>query len=185
MRFTELELPGAYLVHLEPHRDERGFFARTWCRREFEEQGLETRVAQRSLSYSKQKGTLRGMHFQAPPRQEVKLVRCARGALHDVIIDLRRESPAFGEHLAVTLDAERRRTLYVPEGFAHGFQTLENGTEVHYQMSEFYSPEHSRGYRPDDPAFDIDWPVEPAIVKDRDLEWPDFDPDRPLEGPVG
>ncbi len=180
MKFTELELPGAHLIELEPHRDDRGFFARTWCRREFEEAGLETRVAQTSLSYSERRGTLRGMHFQAPPRQEVKLVRCVRGALHDVIVDLRPDSPTLGEHLAVELAADGRRTLYVPEGFAHGFQTLEDDTEVHYQMSEFYSPDHSRGYRPDDPAFGIEWPVEPAIVKDRDLEWPDFDPDRPL-----
>jgi len=178
--FRELELPGAHLIELEPHRDDRGFFARTWCRREFEEAGLETRVAQCNLSYNERRGTLRGMHFQAPPREEVKLVRCVRGALYDVIVDLRTESPTFGEHAAVKLDADRRRTLYVPEGVAHGFQTLEDDTEVHYQMSEFYAPNHGRGYRPDDPAFGIDWPVEPAIVKDRDLEWPDFDPDNPF-----
>lgn len=181
MIFHELELSGAHLIELEPHRDERGFFARTWCRREFEQAGLETRVAQRSLSYSERRGTLRGMHFQAPPRQEVKLIRCVRGALHDVIVDLRPGSATLGEHLAVELTADGRRALYVPEGFAHGFQTLQDDTEVHYQMSEFYAPEHARGYRPDDPSFGIDWPVAPAIVKDRDRQWPDFDPDDPLQ----
>lgn len=180
MIFRELELPGAHLIELEPHRDDRGFFARTWCRREFAEAGLETRVAQRSLSHSEARGTLRGMHFQAPPHQEVKLLRCVRGAIFDVIVDLRQDSPTLGEHLSVELDGAGRRALYVPEGFAHGFQTLEDDTEVHYQMSEFYAPDHGRGYRPDDPAFDIDWPVEPAVVKDRDLQWPDFDPENPL-----
>lgn len=180
MIFTELDLPGAHLIELEPHRDDRGFFARTWCRREFESAGLVTDVAQCSLSYSERRGTLRGMHFQAPPHQEVKIIRCVRGAVHDVILDLRQSSPTFGEHRAVRLAADGRRALYVPEGFAHGFQTVEDDTEVYYQMSEFHAPDHARGYRPNDPAFGIEWPVEPAIVKDRDLGWPDFDPARPL-----
>lgn len=177
MRFEELELGGAYLVGLEPHRDERGFFARTWCRREFGEHGLETRLAQCSLSYNRERGVLRGMHFQVPPRAEVKMVRCVRGAIHDVIVDLRSASPTFGEHAAVTLSAEDRRALYVPEGFAHGFQALADDTEVWYQISEFHSPEHARGYRFDDPAFGIRWPVEPPMVKEKDLAWPPFDPD--------
>lgn len=177
MRFEELELGGAYLVGLEPRRDERGFFARTWCRREFGEQGLETGLAQCSLSYNRERGVLRGMHFQLPPRAEVKVVRCVRGAIHDVIVDLRSASPTFGEHAAVTLSAEDRRALYVPEGFAHGFQALADDTEVWYQISEFHSPEHARGYRFDDPAFDIEWPVDPPLVKEKDLAWPPFDPD--------
>lgn len=177
MRFEELELVGAYLVGLEPHRDERGFFARTWCRKEFGAQGLETRLAQSSLSYNRERGVLRGMHFQVPPRAEVKVVRCVRGAIHDVIVDLRSASPTFGEHAAVTLSAEDRRALYVPEGFAHGFQALADDTEVWYQISEFHSPEHARGYRFDDPAFGIEWPVDPPLVKEKDLAWPPFDPD--------
>lgn len=177
MKFTELELPGAHLVELEPHRDRRGFFARAWCRREFEEAGLETEVVQCNLSYNAERGTLRGMHYQVSPRGEVKIVRCFRGALHDVIIDLRPGSPTFTEHLGVDLTADNRRALYVPEGFAHGFQTLADDTEVFYQMSEFHSPEHARGYRFDDPAFGIEWPVEPPIVKAKDRAWPDFDPD--------
>lgn len=176
MIFTELDLPGAHVVDLEPHRDERGFFARAFCVREFGEHGLETRVVQCNLSHNRQRGTLRGMHFQAPPMQEAKLVRCVRGSLHDVIVDLRPESRAFGRHAAVELTEENRKALYVPPGFAHGFQTLEDETEIFYQMSEFYSPEHARGYRYDDPAFGISWPIEPPILKDRDREWPDFDP---------
>lgn len=177
MTFHELELPGAHVIDLEPHRDDRGFFARTWCRREFEERGLVTTVAQRSLSYNRRRGTLRGMHFQVPPRAEVKIVRCVRGAAHDVIIDLRSDSPTFTRHAAVRLTAENRRALYVPEGFAHGFQALEDDTEILYQMSEFHSPDHARGFRFDDPAFGIEWPVDDAIVKERDRRWPDFDPD--------
>lgn len=177
MIFTELDLPGAHLVELEPHRDQRGFFARTFCRREFGERGLETRVAQCSLSHNRKRGILRGMHYQASPRQEVKLVRCVRGALHNVIVDLRPDSPTFTEHVAIELTARNRQALYVPEGFAHGFQALEDDTDVHYQISAFHSPEHVRGYRFDDPAFGIDWPVDPPLVKEKDLRWPDFDPE--------
>lgn len=177
MRFTELELPGAHLIELEPHRDVRGFFARAWCRREFEEAGLETDVVQCSISGNAERGTLRGLHYQAPPRGEVKIVRCFRGALRDVIVDLRPDSPTFTEHLGLDLTADNRRALYVPEGFAHGFQTLADDTEVFYQMSEFHSPEHARGFRFDDPAFGIEWPVHPPIVKKKDRAWPDFDPD--------
>lgn len=177
MIFERLALPDARVIELEPHHDDRGFFARVWCRRELEQEGLEAAVAQCSLSYNRRRGTLRGMHFQAPPREEVKIVRCVRGALHDVIIDLRPGSPTFTRHVAVELTADNRRALYVPKGFAHGFQTLEDGTEVFYQMSEFHSPDHARGLRFDDPAFDIEWPVPDPIVKERDRNWPDFDPD--------
>jgi dTDP-4-dehydrorhamnose 3,5-epimerase len=181
MIFRRLAVPDARVIELEPHRDERGFFARTWCRREFREEGLETTVAQCSLSYNRRRGTLRGMHFQAPPHGEVKIVRCVRGAIHDVIIDLRPGSPTFTRHVAVELTADNRHALYVPKGFAHGFQTLEDDTEVLYRMSEFYAPDHARGVRFDDPAFAIEWPVSAPIVKERDRSWPDFDPDE-VEG---
>ena len=176
MRFEELGLSGAYVVDLEPHRDERGFFARTWCRREFAEHGLAADLVQCNLSHNRRRGILRGLHFQIPPHAEAKVVRCVHGAIHDVVVDLRPGSATFGEHAAVELTGENRRAIYVPEGFAHGFQTLEDDTEVWYQMSEFHSPEHARGYRYDDPAFDIDWPVDPPLVKEKDLDWPPFDP---------
>lgn len=176
MRFEALRLEGAHVVVLEPHLDERGFFARTWCRREFEERGLEARLVQCNLSLNRRRGIVRGMHLQVPPRAEAKVVRCLQGAIHDVIVDLRTNSPTFGEHAAVRLTAENRRALYVPEGFAHGFQALEDDTEVWYQMSEFHSPEQARGFRFDDPAFGIEWPIDPPLLKDRDLAWPAFDP---------
>lgn len=176
LKFTPAGLPGAWLVDLRPHEDVRGFFARTWCAREFEEQGLESRLVQCSLSLSRRRGTLRGMHWQDPPHAEAKLVRCVRGAVHDVILDLREGSPSFGEHLAVRLTAESRRALYVPEGFAHGFQTLEDDTEVFYQMSEFYAPESARGLRWNDPAFDLEWPLPDPILSEKDASWPDYRP---------
>lgn len=175
MIFAETELPGARIVDLERHEDARGFFARTWCRREFREEGLASEMVQSSLSFTGARGTLRGMHLQMPPCEEAKLVRCVRGAIHDVIIDLRPESPTFTEHLAVELTAENRRALYVPEGFAHGFQTLEDATEVFYQMSEFHSPGHARGVRWNDSAFGIHWPVDDPTLKARDANYPDFD----------
>jgi dTDP-4-dehydrorhamnose 3,5-epimerase len=170
------ELPGAYIVDIEPHQDERGFFARTWCQREFEQHGLNPHLAQCSNSYNKRKGTLRGMHYQAAPHAEVKLIRCTAGAIFDVIIDLRPASPAFTRHIAVVLSAENRRMLYVPEGCAHGFQTLEDNTEVFYQMSEFYAPEYARGVRWNDRAFGIAWPHADRIIIDRDQQYPDFSP---------
>lgn len=174
MIFTELPLRGAYLIEPEPLDDERGFFARTWCRREFEARGLETVVAQSSISYNRRRGTLRGMHFQVAPHEETKIVRCTRGAIHDVIIDLRIDSPTFMKHVAVELSAENRAMLYVPKGFAHGFQTLTDDTEIFYQISEFHSPEHARGVRWNDPIFGIRWPIDDPIILGRDDSYPDF-----------
>jgi dTDP-4-dehydrorhamnose 3,5-epimerase len=172
--FTETALPGAWIVDVERLEDSRGFFARTWCEREFAERGLNPRLAQCNVSFNKRRGTLRGLHYQAAPHREAKLIRCTRGAIHDVILDLRPDSPTFKRHVAVVLDAESRRMLYVPEGLAHGFQTLEDDTEVFYQMSEFYSPESARGFRWNDPEFGIQLPVEVAVISDRDSSYPDF-----------
>jgi dTDP-4-dehydrorhamnose 3,5-epimerase len=176
MIFNPTELPGAYIVDIEPHQDDRGFFARTWCQREFEQHGLKPNLAQCSISFNKRKGTLRGMHYQAAPHAEAKLIRCTAGAIFDVIIDLRPESPTFTRHIAVVLSAENHRMLYVPEGCAHGFQTLADNTEVFYQMSEFYAPEYARGVRWNDPLFAIAWPHDDRIIIERDQLYPDFSP---------
>ena len=152
MIFTETPLPGAFIIEAEPLEDSRGLFARTWCLAEFAARGLETRIAQCSTSLSTVSGTLRGMHYQVSPRAETKLVRCTRGSIYDVIIDLRPESPTFTRHFGVVLTADNRKMIYVPTGFAHGFQTLQDGTELFYQVSEFYSPEHARGVRWNDPT---------------------------------
>jgi dTDP-4-dehydrorhamnose 3,5-epimerase len=172
--FTETKLPGAFVIEPEMHEDHRGFFARTFCQREFEAHGLNPQVVQCNISFNRFKGSLRGMHFQAAPYSEAKLVRCTAGSIYDVIIDLRPSSTAFKEHAAVELSARNRKMLYIPEGFAHGFQTLEDDTEVFYQMSQFYSPEHSRGVRWDDPAFGISWPPGERIIIERDRTYPDF-----------
>jgi dTDP-4-dehydrorhamnose 3,5-epimerase len=174
--FLETPLPGAFVLGAESHEDSRGSFTRTFCRREFEEHGLDPQVAQCNLSFNRRRGTLRGMHYQAAPREEVKLVRCVRGAIYDVIIDLRPDSPTYTRHFGIVLSAEERNALYIPRGFAHGFQSLEDGTEVMYQMSEFYSPEHARGVRWDDPAFGIEWPISDPIILERDATYPDFLP---------
>jgi dTDP-4-dehydrorhamnose 3,5-epimerase len=177
MIFTETELQGAYLVDVEPKEDDRGFFARAWCRDEFESHGLSTEIAQCNIAYNDRAGTLRGMHFQSHPHAEVKLVRCTRGAVYDVIIDLRPQSPTFMGWLGVELTEESSRMLYVPEGFAHGYQTLVDETETHYQISQAYAPEAAAGVRWDDPAFGIKWPpVEHRIVSSKDRAWPDFAP---------
>jgi dTDP-4-dehydrorhamnose 3,5-epimerase len=172
--FQRTPLPDAVLIQLEPHGDDRGFFARTWCQREFQEHGLDPRLVQCNLSFNRSKGTLRGMHYQQAPYGEAKLVRCVRGALHDVIIDLRPHSPTYKQYFGVELSAENRSALYVPEGFAHGFLTLEDDTEVFYQMSQFYSAAHSRGLRWDDPAFGISWPAAVRVISERDRAYPDF-----------
>lgn len=172
----ETELKGAFVIEPEKLEDERGFFARTWDRREFEARGLDPQLAQCSVSFNKNKGTLRGMHYQAAPDEEAKLVRCTEGAIYDVIIDLRPDSPTFKRWVAAELAADNMRMLYVPKGFAHGFQTLQDDTEVFYQISEFYAPESARGIRWNDPAFDIQWP--PAgerVISARDQQLPDFD----------
>jgi dTDP-4-dehydrorhamnose 3,5-epimerase len=169
-----MKLKGAYVIELEKRADERGFFARTFCEREFTAHGLKTHFVQCNISFNKWKGTLRGMHFQAAPFEEAKVIRCNRGAIFDAIIDLRPESPTFKQYVTAELSAENGKMFYVPEGFAHGFQTLENDTEIFYQMSQFYSPEHGRGVRWNDPAFGIKWPEGERIIIERDRTYPDF-----------
>jgi dTDP-4-dehydrorhamnose 3,5-epimerase len=174
MIFTETAFKGAFIIEPERRYDERGFFARTWCQREFAAKGLPSAWVQCNISFSRQRGTLRGMHYQASPYEEAKLVRCTTGAIYDVIIDLRYESPTFRQWLALELTADNRRMLFIPQGFAHGFQTLADDTEVFYQMSQFYAPEYARGVRWDDPAFGISWPAEKRIISERDRSFPDF-----------
>lgn len=174
MIFIETPLKGAFVVEPERKTDERGYFSRTWCRREFLLHGLNPRLAQCSASFTLKRGTLRGMHYQTAPFEEAKLVRCTRGAVYDVIIDLRRSSATYRQWAAAELSADNGRMLYVPEGFAHGFLTLEDATEVAYQMSEFYCPELARGVRWDDPAFSIRWPGAVRIISERDRTYPLF-----------
>ena len=175
MTFRETRLPGVFEICIEPKADERGFFARTWCRTEFEAQGLHPNLVQCSISFNTRKRTLRGMHYQAPPYAETKLVRCTRGALYDVVLDLRPESPTKREWIGIVLTADNRNMMYVPEGCAHGFLTLTDETEVFYQMSEFYNPEAARGVRWDDPAFQINWPESVEVISERDRTYPDFE----------
>jgi dTDP-4-dehydrorhamnose 3,5-epimerase len=173
--FTETKLKGAYIIEPECLDDERGFFARTFCRKEFEKHGLNPSVAQCNISYNRKKGTLRGMHYQVSPYGEAKLVTCFAGSIYDVIIDLRPDSTTYCDWLATELSAHgRRNMLYIPEGFAHGFQTLEDNSEVFYQMSQFYVPGSAKGVRWNDPAFAIRWPECPPILSDRDKSYPDF-----------
>ncbi len=181
MKFTETPIEGVFVIELEKHGDERGFFARMFCEKEFREHGLATHFVQVNDSLAEKKGTLRGLHYQLAPASETKLVRCIRGALQDVIIDLRPGSKTFCERFSVDLTAENRTMLYVPKGFAHGFITLTDQTEAFYLVDEFYSAELERGVRWDDPKFNIQWPVELTVISDKDAARPDFDPDRYLE----
>jgi dTDP-4-dehydrorhamnose 3,5-epimerase len=175
MLFTPAELKDAYIIDIDRREDNRGFFAQTWTQSEFESRGLVSRIAQTNLSYNRIKGTLRGMHFQRVPYAEAKVVRCVRGAVLDVIIDLRPDSPTFKRWIGVELTAENRRALYVPEGFAHGFQTLEDDVEVMYQVSQTYTPSAADGVRYDDPAFGIAWPLPATEMSAKDRCWPDFE----------
>ena len=175
MIFRETRLPGVFEIGLEAKADNRGFFARTWCQREFEAHGLKARLVQCSLSFNARKGTLRGMHYQAAFCAETKLVRCTKGSIYDVVLDLRPQSTTFKKWIAVILTAENRNAVYVPEGFAHGFLTLEDETEVLYQMSEFYNAESARGVRWDDPAFQIAWPQKVQVISQRDRTYADFE----------
>ena len=175
MKFIETELKEAFIIDPEILEDERGFFARTFCRREFEQHGLNPHFVQCSISFNRKKGTLRGMHYQASPFEEIKIVRCTMGAIYDVIIDLRSDSETFMCWIAVELTAENRKMICIPEGFAHGFQTLENDTEVFYQMSEFYAPEYARGVRWNDPKFNIKWPDDIRIISEKDKNFKDYD----------
>lgn len=180
MIFTETKLPGAFVIELQPVEDSRGFFARAWCREEFAQHGLDTRIQQANVSFNKTKGTLRGMHRQEEPFAEVKLIRCTRGAICDVVIDLRPDSPTYMQWTSVELTADNHRMLYIPKNFAHGFQTLDDNTEVTYQVSEVYTPAAERGIRFDDPAFGIKWPLAVEVISDKDRNWADF-----LAGDVG
>lgn len=177
MKFVETPLKGAYLIHLEKREDERGFFARAFCVNEFEAHGLNPAIVQINNSLSKDKGTLRGMHYQLAPKAEVKMVRCIKGALYDVILDLRKDSDTFGQSFGQELSAENRTMMYVPEGFAHGFITLEEDTEAFYLSTGFYAPEYERGVRYNDPKFNIQWPAAPVVVSEKDLNHPDFNED--------
>jgi dTDP-4-dehydrorhamnose 3,5-epimerase len=174
MRFVPTTLQGATLIEVEPREDERGFFARAWCQREMDEHGLDPRVVQCNLSFNHTRGTVRGMHYQVAPYQESKLVRCLRGSIFDVIIDLRPESATYGKWFGIELSAQNRNMLFVPQGFAHGYQTLQGDTEVFYQVSEFYQPGSEAGIRWDDPAFAIKWPIEATLISDKDRTHPDF-----------
>ncbi|MFB2881780.1 dTDP-4-dehydrorhamnose 3,5-epimerase [Floridanema aerugineum] len=177
MRFIPTSLIGAYIIEPEKVEDDRGFFARVWCQQEFAEHNLDPNIVQSSISFNKKRGTLRGMHLQLPPFAETKLVRCTQGAIYDVIVDLRPDSETYLNWTAVELTAENRKTLYIPKGFAHGFQTLEDNTEIFYQMSEFYSSESARGFRWNDPIFKIDWREEVTVISDRDRTYPDYTPE--------
>ena len=180
MLFKETKLKGVYLIEMSPVEDDRGFFARTFCQKEFSKNGLNLQIVQCNLSYNRKKGTLRGMHYQVAPHEEAKLIGCVSGAVYDVVVDLREESTTYGEWLAVELGArDPRRMLYVPEGFANGFQTLEDNSEVFYQMSEFYAPEYARGIRWNDPALRIQWPDNHPILSRRDMSFPDFETGSP------
>lgn len=187
MIFTETEIKGAFIIELERLEDDRGFFARSYCQREFEAHGLNPRLVQCNISFNSKKGTLRGMHYQAAPHEEAKLVRCVRGSIYDVIMDIRPDSASYCHWIGVELAAPCSqppahrsqltayyRMLYIPEGFAHGFLTLEDNTEVFYQMSEFYARESARGVRWNDPAFGIQWPGEVKVISERDETYPDF-----------
>ena len=177
MIFIATALKGAFIIEPERREDARGFFARAWCQQEVAAHDLNPFVVQCNVSFNKKKGTLRGMHYQVAPCAEEKLVRCTMGAIYDVIIDIRPESPTFKQYLSIVLTAQNRRMLYIPKGFAHGFQTLEDDTEVFYQMSEFYAPEYARGIRWNDAAFGIQWPDDERIVLERDQTYPDFSMD--------
>ncbi len=175
MIFTETKLKGAFIIDIEKREDERGFFARAWCQKELEAHGLNSQWVQANLAFSPKKGTLRGLHYQIAPYQEAKLMRCIRGAIYDVIVDLRSESPTYMQWLGVELTADNHKMLYVPEGFAHGYQSLADSTEVFYPVSQFYTPGSERGVRWNDPAFGIEWPVtKNLILSDKDSNWPDY-----------
>lgn len=182
MIFHETSIPGAYLIELELREDDRGYNARTWCQREFEGHGLTARIAQSNALYNRRRGTLRGMHYQAPPHAEAKVFRVTRGAIHDVIVDLRPGSETYGRSASFRLAADVPRMLYVPENCGQGFQTLEDETEISYHASAFYAPDFERGFRFDDPAFDLDWPLPVEVISEKDRSWPDFVPSQPLTG---
>jgi dTDP-4-dehydrorhamnose 3,5-epimerase len=173
--FLETSLSGAYIVEIEKHFDQRGFFARGWCQQEFETQGLDSQIVQSNISFSKEMGTIRGMHYQHAPYQESKLIRCTRGSIFDVIIDLRSDSPTLGQWFGVELNEKNYRMLNVPKDFAHGFQTLTDNTEVTYLVSQIYMPGAEVGLRFDDQAVGIEWPLPVSVISDKDKNWPDYE----------
>jgi dTDP-4-dehydrorhamnose 3,5-epimerase len=172
MRYLDTPLAGLVVIELEPVTDSRGFFARTWCHKEFTERGLSTELRQAGIAFNRLRGTVRGMHFQRPPFGETKIVRCTAGALFDVAVDLRPDSPTYRRHFAIELSADNRTALYIPEGFAHGYQTLVDDTEASYWISQFYAPEYAAGIRWNDPALGIEWPLETTEISDRDRNLP-------------
>lgn len=174
MIFTPLELEQAWLIDIEPKQDERGFFARVWCRHELAAQGLDTEIAQESISLNHRRGTLRGFHFQNAPHAETKIVYCTRGAIFDVILDLRPQSPTLLRWQGIELSAGNHRAVYIPQGCAHAFQTLTDDAEVAYRISTFYAPQAGGGYRYDDPAFGVVWPLPISVISERDLSWPAY-----------
>jgi dTDP-4-dehydrorhamnose 3,5-epimerase len=175
MNFIETELKGAFIIDVQSLEDERGFFMRSWCEKEFKNHGLVSRMVQANISVNKKKGTLRGLHYQVAPFEEAKLMRCTRGAIFDVIIDLQPESPTYKNWLGVELTAKNHKMFYIPEGFAHGYQTLEDDTEVFYQVSQFYSPESERGVNWDDPIFEVEWPItDDIIISAKDKNWASY-----------
>jgi dTDP-4-dehydrorhamnose 3,5-epimerase len=176
MIFARTKIPGSWIIELEKFEDERGFFARAWCKNEFEARGLSQEWVQANLALSKKKGTLRGLHYQVAPYEEVKLMRCINGAIFDVIIDLRPDSPTYKQWLGVELTAINHRMLYIPENCAHGYQALTENAEVFYQVSQFYAPEAERGVRYDDPTFGVEWPLKVQMISDKDRSWPDYLP---------
>ena len=178
LRFSETSLPGAFVIELERHEDERGFFARSYCDREFAAHGLPVSWPQSNLSRNARAGTLRGMHFNAPPDEEAKVVRCVSGAIWDAIVDLRPESPTHLRWFGIELSVEKGNAVYVPPGFAHGFLTLRDASDVWYQMGAFFKPDAARGMRWNDPRIGIAWPAQPVVISDRDARYPDFDPSR-------
>ena len=173
MIFCKTKLEGAWVIDLDKREDDRGFFGRTWCKKEFEAHGIKSDLVQSNLSFNKRRGTLRGMHYQVTPYEEAKLVRCTRGAIFDVMVDLRPDSPTFKQWMGVELTAENYRMLFIPEGFAHGYQTLQDNTEVMYQVSQYYAPDSEQGIRWNDPSFNIEWPEpEEKIISNKDKNWP-------------
>ena len=174
MKFTETPLAGAFIVDMTPFEDDRGLFARHWCRREFEQRGLPTDICQINFSSNPAKGTLRGIHYQVPPYGESKFIRCVQGAVYDLMIDLRPESSTYGESFGVELSQDNNRSLFVPAQFGHGYLTLENNTSVIYHVSEFFTPDAEAGIRFDDPRFQVKWPIKPVVVSEKDRNWPDF-----------
>jgi dTDP-4-dehydrorhamnose 3,5-epimerase len=174
MIFKETKLKGSFIIEIERLEDQRGFFARGWCKMEFESHGLESRLVQANISLTKKKGTLRGLHYQVAPHEETKIIRCTRGSVYDVVVDLRPNSPTYMQWLGVELSADNYRMLYVPRGFARGYQTLEDKTEIFYHVSEFYTPAAERGIRYDDPVFGISWPLRVEEMSDKDKSWPDY-----------